>query len=61
MEWRKRVSIKVFWVGVAVALALVLLLASNSPKEHFDTILVMVGGFVIGFVTYAIATKVYKL
>jgi hypothetical protein len=61
MKWRKRVSIKVFWVGVAIALALVLLLASNSPKEKFDTIAVMVGGFVIGFVTYAIATKVYKL
>jgi hypothetical protein len=57
MKWRKKVSIKVFWVGVAVALALVLLLASNSPK--FDTIATMVGGFVIGFVTYAIATKLY--
>ena len=62
MKWRKRVSIKVFWVGVAIALALVLLLASvYSTKEHFSSILLMVGGFVIGFVTYAIATKVYKL
>jgi hypothetical protein len=56
----KKVSINVFWVGVAIALALVLLLSSNSPKEHFDAIAIMVGGFVIGFVTYAIATKLYK-
>jgi hypothetical protein len=61
MKWRKKVSIKVFWVGVLIAWALVLWLASSSPKEHFDGILLMCYGFWIGFITYAIATKVYIL
>lgn len=59
MKWTKRISIKWFWVFVAIALAL--LLVATSGLEKFSTVVTYVEGFIIGFVTYAIATKVYKI
>jgi len=59
MAWTKRLSIKWFWLFVAIALALLLLATYNLDK--FPQVVTYVEGFIIGFVTYAIATKVYKL
>jgi len=59
MSWTKRISIKWFWVFVAIALAI--LLVATSGLEKFNTVVTYVEGFILGFVTYAIATKVYKL
>jgi len=58
----KRFSIKVFWVGCAVALLALLALSSQiASAEKYASIQTFVEGFVIGYVTYAIATKFYKL
>jgi len=59
MLWIKKISIKWFWLFVAIALALLLLATANLSK--FSQVVTYVEGFVIGFVTYAIATKLYKL
>ena len=58
----KKRSIKIFWVSVAIALVILLLLVNQcATAEKFATTVTMVEGFIIGFVTYAIATKLYTL
>jgi hypothetical protein len=61
MVWVKRFSIKVFWVGCAIALLALLALSSQiASPEKYVAIQIYVGGFVMGYITYAIATKFYK-
>lgn len=61
MVTTKKYSIKVYIIGVAIALALLISAAwFTQNREHFKIITVFCGGYVIGMFAMWIAVHVYN-